>query len=379
MTTAPTPARTTDGEPADDLVAEIVSRAQRPLEQATTLPARAYWDPDFYERELARIFRRDWLPVARLEQLDGPDTCVVVDIVGERLVLWRTVEGVRVTRGRCRQCGTRLMAQDPGTHTTRLRRADLSCACDAPDRADVRARVWHGFVLVVLDADADPPWAMEALDAALPRGYDLTDWRVVRTLHYPGMTGNWKVMLENALECYHHLGAHRDTIETLWPALGVVCADGSEGFRSYHARVPVSAEAAVGEVDGHLQSPMMAPPVEGLDPEAFSGGTLLFRFPILLVAANPDYSYWLQLLPTGPESHDALIHVLAPGPSPAADDPHHDAAAEMFAAIQDEDIVINAQVQASMRSEHAHGGILHPQEIPLLILQRYLAALLADG
>ena len=42
---------------------------------------------------------------------------------------------------------------------------------------------------------------------------------------------NWKVMVENWIECYHHLGAHRDTVEPFWPASAVHLLDAGRARR----------------------------------------------------------------------------------------------------------------------------------------------------
>jgi phenylpropionate dioxygenase-like ring-hydroxylating dioxygenase large terminal subunit len=85
---------------------------------------------------------------------------------------------------------------------------DLSNVC----LPRIRHTVWEGFVLVNLSGDApDPlgqlaslsthlaPWSWSELVTVGSRSFQ-SDW-------------NWKVMSENWIECYHHLGTHRTTVE----------------------------------------------------------------------------------------------------------------------------------------------------------------------
>ena len=57
---------------ADGLIAEIRAAAARPLAKATGLAARSFGAGALYDREVVRIFRRDWLCGGRLDQVPAP-------------------------------------------------------------------------------------------------------------------------------------------------------------------------------------------------------------------------------------------------------------------------------------------------------------------
>ena len=55
-------------------------------ETTPTLPSEAYFDPDIYKLELERIWYRNWIFVAREEELEGPRSFKVVTL-GDQEIL----------------------------------------------------------------------------------------------------------------------------------------------------------------------------------------------------------------------------------------------------------------------------------------------------
>ena len=62
------------------LTDEEISRIRAPLEQSWTLPPAAYTDPAFWVREQEAIFARDWLCVARVDQIPNPGDYLSADL-----------------------------------------------------------------------------------------------------------------------------------------------------------------------------------------------------------------------------------------------------------------------------------------------------------
>ena len=78
-----------------------------------TLPSSWYFSEDIYAREKERIFCREWLCVAREEQLPAPGDFLVLDVVGESIILLRNRQGVlRSFYNVCRHRGARLCRTD---------------------------------------------------------------------------------------------------------------------------------------------------------------------------------------------------------------------------------------------------------------------------
>jgi nitrite reductase/ring-hydroxylating ferredoxin subunit len=215
----------------------LLAEARACVERGTTLPPRCYTDPDLHARELERIFRREWLPLCRADQLREPGEYLALDLAGEPLVAVRGRDGrLRVLSNVCRhrfmplvsgagranafQCPYHLWSYGldgqllgaPGMEGARgFERA-------ATRLPELRSETWQGFLFVNLDGAA-PPLAprLAALDERLAR-YRLAELVTLASLDYES-AWNWKVMLENAAESYHHMGPHAGTLEPVLPAL----------------------------------------------------------------------------------------------------------------------------------------------------------------
>src|SRR5262245_25648037 len=77
----------------DSLLAELRAQAALPPERALSLAPELYWRPEIYQRELERIFRRDWSCVGHVSQLPKPGDWRRVELAGEPLVLTRGEDG----------------------------------------------------------------------------------------------------------------------------------------------------------------------------------------------------------------------------------------------------------------------------------------------
>src|SRR5256885_16956238 len=81
------------------------------LEQ--TLPSSWYYRDDVYALEKERIFCREWLCVAREEELRSPGDFRVLDVVGESIIRVRNRQGaLRAFYNVCRHRGSRLCRAD---------------------------------------------------------------------------------------------------------------------------------------------------------------------------------------------------------------------------------------------------------------------------
>jgi phenylpropionate dioxygenase-like ring-hydroxylating dioxygenase large terminal subunit len=200
-----------------------------------TLPWSWYSDPAVAERERERIFRRSWQYVGHLGELQGPGSYfsshaggvpVVVTLDrDERLRAFINVcrhRGAIVARGaECR--GTLQCPYHAWTYGLdgALRAAPRSDAEDAFDRQSlglVPASVgtWGPFVLV--NPDAEAPRLADAL-GDLPaivadNGLDVEQLRWHRRVDYE-LNANWKIALENYLECYHCQLNHPALVEVI--------------------------------------------------------------------------------------------------------------------------------------------------------------------
>ena len=75
-----------------ELGAEI-GGTQKPLDEATHLPSEIYTSDEVFELETEKIFKKDWLAVARAEEIEKPGDYMTFDIVGEPIIVARNTDG----------------------------------------------------------------------------------------------------------------------------------------------------------------------------------------------------------------------------------------------------------------------------------------------
>jgi Rieske 2Fe-2S family protein len=204
-----------------------------------TLPSSWYSSPQVFALEKERIFCREWICVARDEELAAPGAHRVLDILGESILVVRNREGqLRAFYNVCRHRGSRL-CRDPqagaapaalgggiaGGRITcpyhqwtydldgRLIAAPYLSGEPGFDKSlfslyPVGVDSWGGFIFLNLSpAKAVPLQAqLAAIPARLAR-YPLSELRIGRTIRYQ-VGANWKVICENYNECYHCAGVH---------------------------------------------------------------------------------------------------------------------------------------------------------------------------
>src|SRR6476469_3679620 len=96
--------------------AQAIADIRAPLRKATLLPGMAYHDDADYAWEREEIFFRDWIAVGRAEEIAGPGSFVLRDVLGEQLILVRGKDDViRAFYNVCRHRGTAVEERECGT------------------------------------------------------------------------------------------------------------------------------------------------------------------------------------------------------------------------------------------------------------------------
>lgn len=158
---------------------------------------------------------------------------------------------------------------------------------------------------------------------------------------------NWKVMLENFGESYHHIGTHTETLQPLWPA---------------------------GETDGSASTLQW---IDLRHPNHPQAGELevYVIFPLLLLAATPmsGGAVWYRMTPLGPEKIDLEIVGLYPA-DVAADAAYMATSQDQIVAIHQEDMAVCARVQTGLRAPDAVLGPLSPLEAGIARFREWVVA-----
>ena len=200
---------------------------RRDYRGASLLPKRTYHDPAIFDWERDHVLRRDWILVARVEDVPEPGTYMRLELEGDPLIVVHGRDGVlRAFHNVCRHRGTAVAEEACGKvvrfqcpyhawiydldgslirakHTEDL--DDFSF--DSYGLASVRLETWQGFIFLNLDPDA-ASLATQLGDLVEHFGrFDFTGLRSAKRIEYE-VGANWKFIAENYSECYHCPGVH---------------------------------------------------------------------------------------------------------------------------------------------------------------------------
>jgi phenylpropionate dioxygenase-like ring-hydroxylating dioxygenase large terminal subunit len=339
-------------------------RLRGSAEGARALAADCYRDPEFFALEIEHVLRPGWHAVARWDDLSEPGDYAAVDLCGEPLMLVRDDE--RRLRVFSRVCRHRAHTVVEGRGNTKrfvcpyhrwtygldggLRTAPLMNGTAGFDVArfglpELRTDTWQGFVLTSLDPDAAPvSTQLSALDEKLaPHG--LAEMVTVGVLDFDS-PWNWKVMVDNFMESYHHIGLHPLTLQKTNLAKDTYCMD-LEG--------PFSL----------LENPGTAGAADFYVAQVFP--TLL----LALFRGTPVGSWYEMQI----DRHDHIhlrIHILA-APDFAADESRRKLLGEVTRTVHMEDIPACERVQRGLGSRLYEPGPLSRHEGALNRFHRHLA------
>ena len=207
---------------------DVLQGIDRPLQQAATLPGGLFSDPLVFREESRMLFQRSWTCVGREDELPSPGDFRTYDVAGSGVVVLRDAAGrLRAYHNVCRHRGTRILEAESGTGLTVLQcpyhawTYDLEGALvGAPHMEEaesfhrerfglypVRVEVWRGFLFLSLNPEPEP---LASYLGALTRRaapYPLERLRRAHRCVYE-IAANWKLVVQNANECYHCPGVH---------------------------------------------------------------------------------------------------------------------------------------------------------------------------
>ncbi len=338
---------------------EQVELARRPLAQAYTLPSAAYTSEQVYQEELNLVQRRSWHAVARLEQLPEPGDYLSLDLFGQPIVVIRGEDNA--VRALSRVCLHRAATLVDGSGNLdklscpyhrwsysldgTLLRAPLMDGAEEFEPGTMclprfNVELWNGFVMVNLDTEAAPFASQVTGLSEHFEPYKLGDMRIVRTMDYPS-GWNWKVLVENFMEAYHHIGTHS---ETLGP--------------EYRARESFVDNA---EPDWSLLSmPNSQAATTDEDLDLFAA----VAFPQFLFAVTAGGLIWYQVLPKN--AHELMLKIHVAVPESALSLPDIEQLIETQVAtvqtVHDEDISANNLVWQGLGAPFTKQGRLSPLE-----------------
>ncbi|HWA16202.1 MAG TPA: aromatic ring-hydroxylating dioxygenase subunit alpha [Gemmatimonadales bacterium] len=377
-----------------------------------TLPRFHYLDPAAFEREKERIFFREWVCAGRGEEVPNPGDYLLLDIVGESILLVRDRDGsLKAHYNVCRHRGSQLvLGVEPkpagessrvgcsGSFTSGIRcpyhawtynldgalrtapyleATDALCKEDLPlYRVDVAE--WGGFVFLNLGASGtsdDPslaspgtgsprPTLAEQLGGAPERvqRYPLAELRIAQRISYE-VAANWKVILENYNECYHCGTVHPELCKVV-PAFKQ--KGGAE--LDWERGVPHREGAWTFTMTGTTSRK----PFAGLNEDELVRHKGELIYPNFMLSLSAEHAAAFTLWPHGPECTTVICDFLFHPDEMSRPDFNPADAVEFWDITNRQDWVICESVQRGMRSRVFTQGFYAPMEVLSLDIRKWL-------
>ena len=209
-----------------------LQRLIREHRQGYNLAQPFYRDRDIFDLEVERFLGSHWLLAGHVSDVSSPGDYFVLDALGASVIIVRAASGeIHALHNVCRHRGARICEQPSGrTSLLRCRYHGWSYRLDGElaawrhmpeglEKGDYALRrcgvaVFEGLIFVSLQPEhaPDPVAMLEHVRPYWSR-YELADTRTAVTRHYR-IEANWKLGIENNLECYHCLPAHPEYTAT---------------------------------------------------------------------------------------------------------------------------------------------------------------------
>jgi len=257
--------------PIDDKIAALC--AAQPA--GHSLLQAFYNDPDVYRADIERIFMRHWLCAGHASSAPNPGDYFLYEVADESVIVMRGQDGQLCAFANvCRHRGSRICRKSEGHATVlvcpyhawaynldgSLRSARLMPTDFDRKSHGLRAihlRVVEGLVLVSF---AETPHYLANAEAALHAAYGTYGWKTAKVAHralYP-IDANWKLAVENYLECYHCGPSHREysKVHALERPLNEIA-----GLNAAMEARTCALGLSVGSIDRWLPSSSGEPPI----------------------------------------------------------------------------------------------------------------------
>ena len=395
----------------------VTETAARPLNRATTLPAQAYTSEEFFAWELNRVLRPGWQCVAHVSQIPAPGDFLNVDLLGEPLIVVHGKDdAIRVLSRVCPHRSMDIMPEGfgyAGHSPAEARDGKTDCgrtrlflcpyhawtfeldgqlkACPEMHEAEgfcrddfflkpFRCEIWQGFVFVNLDGQAPPLADGLAGMAADLAAFRLGELKLVIAREWD-CPFNWKVLVENFMESYHHLGIHHQTLQPMMPARDTWTEQERRHYVRAHLPYKDSVREAYLAFEAKGDFSAALPPLPGLSAAQKSEWGLFLLHPTFLLATAPDRVIWYRLQPLGPDRLKLLTTTLM-APATAALENFEllrQNAAKQLVDFHLEDMEVCTAVQRGFYASGWQPGRLSHLEMTVWLFHRYLAARIRDA
>ncbi|MEM8808656.1 MAG: aromatic ring-hydroxylating dioxygenase subunit alpha [Cyanobacteria bacterium P01_G01_bin.38] len=380
--------------------AAILEAAATDLAHAHTLPASAYTSEDYFAYEVETIFKQEWLCIAHCSQVSKPGDYLSLDVLGEPVIVVRGKDNqIRVLSRVCPHRAMDILPKGFG-YDERGKVRGFMCpyhswtfdlkgqlkgapamqkTCDFSPKefslVEFRSEIWEGYVFLTFNPDAEPVATQLADLHPLVADWHMADMDIVAELEWD-LDINWKNMIENWMEPYHHMGIHVKTLQTAMPAVGCWTDDYHPHYTRAHLPYRQSLIDALKAAEAKGEHFGSFPPLPNL-PEPYKyEWTVHTGFPDYLMLTGPNCALWYRMLPISAEKIH-LVTTLMVNKEAQAHPDFEQHLAEEVQALKDfhtEDIEVCTAVQRGFNSIAFQTGRMSHLEKPVHQIQRYLAS-----
>src|SRR5690348_10548374 len=345
----------------------------------STLSGRYYYDAAIYELEMEKIFSSMWVCVGRADALPAVGSYRVMTVGRESVIVMRNREGrlnafLNVCRHRGAQLCSELAGQLKGSiqckyHAWtygldgRLLGAPNVMSHEQFDRVafgllPVALEVWEGFIYLNLAENPASvigqltPVILERFGSYEPFArYGLSHLKIGKSISYD-LQANWKLILENFMECYHCSPMHPELCDML------------PGFRSGNAYMEGEAATLAEGIEAfNMTGRASRRPLKGLLPEEtrkYYGEVLL---PNVLINLLGDHVVTHTVWPLAPDRSLIVCDWLFDADEVARPDFDPMDAVELFDIVNKQDWEVCEMTQKGMASRaYRNGGVYVPIE-----------------
>jgi glycine betaine catabolism A len=197
----------------------------------TSFPRDSYLSSEWFQQEIDRVFSRQWLYAGHVSEIPRTGDFLIREVGDESIIVVRDGHEVNAFVNVCRHRGSLICLEASG-HVNRFvcpyhrwtyaLDGRLLAAPAMPDDFQcasypllgVHVQCWHGMVFISLSQETPEPVdeILRTADSSFLR-FDFANCRIVHSITYE-VAANWKILLDNFMECYHCPGAHPEFCRT---------------------------------------------------------------------------------------------------------------------------------------------------------------------
>ena len=382
--------------PSRDMVDQLVA-AHR---QGHGLAGTFYTDAQVFERDLERVFRRHWHCLGHQSFVPTPGDFELFRLGEESIILTHGMDGaVHALLNVCRHRGAEVCTRHSGNakhfvcpyHAwTYANDGSLRAARLMPKDFDrtayglkkLHVRVAEGLVFVSF---AERPLDFEPVEQSLRTSCGQYGWSEAKVAHRQtwALEANWKLAVENYVECYHCASAHPEysrthaleqplevigklnaAMEERTCALGIEIVTGDHwqnsaaGQEAIHAfRYALYDGALSGSEDGAAVAPLM-----GRFTASDAGVTSVHVGGTSFLVCYPDHGVIYRFVPKTVDSCEMELVWLVRGDSIEGRDYDLDRLTRLWTVTSEQDKKIIEHTARGVRSHYFEPGPIAPME-----------------